>query len=110
MVMREAAGAGVVSPTPSAAKGGEQIRETNKENNEKETPVGDSGDQVSASSPVYKTVGENGRVSEKPGRVSEKPVSRTMDPNILDDVDGKPTVLNQTVDPPGAFCACCVVM
>lgn len=107
MVMNEAAGAGVESPTQSAQ--GEKIVEAVKET-EKDTPAGDSGIQVAGNATVYKTVGEK-------ESATEKSVSRAMDPKILDDVDGKPKVSNQKADPsnqtayaPDVSCGCCVVM
>ena len=103
MVMSEAAGAGVESPTQSA-----QI--VDAINEKKKTPPGDLGIQVAGNTTVYKTVGE------KTG-ATEKSASRAMDPKILDDVDGKSKVSNQTANPsnqtanpPDAFCGCCVVM
>lgn len=91
-----AAGVVVESSTP------EKIGQANKED-KKESTAGDSGIQVAGNTTVYKTVGEK-------ESVAEKSVSRAMDPNILDDVDGKPKVLNQTGNPPDAFCGCCIVM
>jgi hypothetical protein len=101
MVMSEAAGAGVESPTQNARE--QKIVEANKEI-EKEAPAKDSGSQVDVSTTVYKTVGE------KESRTTEKSVSRAMDPKILDDVDVKPTLSNETVDPQVPVCGCCVVM